>query len=76
MTLTPGLPLQRSLLAGLTLFAALAAWTSPQSPIAATAAVISNPSPSQASSLWPAPAAPLDITPIGPVETVGAAANE
>lgn len=88
MTLTPRLRSQRSLLVNLTLVAALAAltaldalagldaWTSPFTPMAEAASVTSNSSPPQASSLWPAPAAPLDNTPIGPMETVGAAANE
>ena len=76
MTITPGIHSRRALLAVLTTLAALVAWLSPHSPTAAAAPVISNALPQQASSLWPAPAAPLDTTPIGPMETVGAAASE
>jgi hypothetical protein len=79
MTFTPGRLTRLRCWAACAPLAALAACSAPwpatavsDAPMAASAGTVTGPT----LGTWPAPAAPLDLTAIGPVETVGAAANE
>jgi hypothetical protein len=73
MPLIPQHRIRPSLWAGQITLLALAACTSHQFPLVAPShAAVPN---ADVISPWPEPTAPLETTPIGPVESAGAAAN-